>query len=32
MVAEVGRLLGGWQKKVRGGGGGPLTFAPEPLL
>jgi hypothetical protein len=32
MVAEVGRLLGGWQKKVWGGGGKPHTIAPEPLI
>ena len=32
MVAEVGRLLGGWQKKVRGGGGKPRATAPEPLI
>ncbi|MBM4431272.1 MAG: diversity-generating retroelement protein Avd [Chloroflexi bacterium] len=32
MVAEVGRLLGGWQKKVRGSGGEPLTVALEPLI
>lgn len=32
MVAEVGRLLGGWLKKERGGGGGPPTFTPEPLF
>ena len=32
MVAEVGRLLGGWQKKVQGGGGKSRTLAPEPLI